>query len=176
MASSTSPTASAGYDRLAELKAFDDTQAGVKGLVDAGVATVPRIFHHPPDPHPTNHEATYSSIPVIDLLASGAARAELVAQVKAAAETAGFFQVVNHGVPEATMSEMLAALRSFNEQPAEAKRPYYTRDTRRRVRFSSNYDLFQAPAASWRDTLFIEVAPAGPSPEEIPPPCRYRFE
>ena len=34
------------YDRLRELKAFDDTKAGVKGLVDAGVAAIPAIFHH----------------------------------------------------------------------------------------------------------------------------------
>lgn len=80
--------------------------------------------------------------------------------------------MVNHGVPEASMSEMLAAVRRFNEEPAEAKRPYYTRDVARRVRFSSNYDLFQSPAASWRDTLFIKMAPNGPSPEEIPPACR----
>jgi 2,4-dihydroxy-1,4-benzoxazin-3-one-glucoside dioxygenase len=166
--------ASAGYDRLAEVKAFDDTKAGVKGLVDAGVTAVPRIFHHPPDPHhappPPSRGDHLGSIPVIDLLA---ARAELVKQVKAAAETAGFFQVVNHGVPEAAMSEMLSGVRRFNEEPLESKKPYYTRDTGRRVRFSSNYDLFQSPAASWRDTLFLEMSsPAGPLPEEVPPACR----
>lgn len=32
------------YDRLSELKAFDDSKAGVKGLVDAGVTTIPAIF------------------------------------------------------------------------------------------------------------------------------------
>ncbi|KAJ6356207.1 hypothetical protein OIU78_004338 [Salix suchowensis] len=32
------------YDRQSELKAFDDTKAGVKGLVDAGVTKIPRIF------------------------------------------------------------------------------------------------------------------------------------
>ncbi|XVF42349.1 hypothetical protein PTKIN_Ptkin01aG0354600 [Pterospermum kingtungense] len=37
------------YDRAKELKAFDDTKAGVKGLVDAGVVTVPRIFLMPPE-------------------------------------------------------------------------------------------------------------------------------
>ena len=36
------------YDRLSELKAFDDTKAGGKGLVDAGVTTVPAIFRTPP--------------------------------------------------------------------------------------------------------------------------------
>ncbi|KAF7018760.1 hypothetical protein CFC21_032014 [Triticum aestivum] len=34
-------------DRLHALKAFDDTKAGVKGLVDAGITTIPSIFHHP---------------------------------------------------------------------------------------------------------------------------------
>ena len=29
------------YNRASELKAFDDSKAGVKGLVDSGVSTVP---------------------------------------------------------------------------------------------------------------------------------------
>ncbi|KAI3892384.1 hypothetical protein MKX03_012602, partial [Papaver bracteatum] len=36
-------------DRVAELKAFDETKAGVKGIVDAGVVRVPRIFVRLPD-------------------------------------------------------------------------------------------------------------------------------
>uniref|UniRef100_A0A8R7Q7I9 Fe2OG dioxygenase domain-containing protein n=2 Tax=Triticum urartu TaxID=4572 RepID=A0A8R7Q7I9_TRIUA len=70
------------------------------------------------------------------------------------------------------MSEVLAAVRRFNEEPAEARAPYYTRDHRRRVRFNSNFDLFQSPAANWRDTLLLEMAPEPPSPEQIPPACR----
>ncbi|KAK9107588.1 hypothetical protein Syun_023599 [Stephania yunnanensis] len=34
-------------ERREELKAFDDTKAGVKGLVDAGVTKIPRIFINP---------------------------------------------------------------------------------------------------------------------------------
>jgi 2,4-dihydroxy-1,4-benzoxazin-3-one-glucoside dioxygenase len=37
------------YDRRRELQAFDDTRAGVKGLLDAGATSIPAIFHHPPD-------------------------------------------------------------------------------------------------------------------------------
>ncbi|KAG5515606.1 hypothetical protein RHGRI_036597 [Rhododendron griersonianum] len=37
------------YNREEELKAFDDSKAGVKGLIDAGVAKVPKIFIRPPD-------------------------------------------------------------------------------------------------------------------------------
>ncbi|KAL5198437.1 hypothetical protein ABZP36_001949 [Zizania latifolia] len=41
-------------------------------------------------------------------------------------------------------------------------------DRARRVRFNSNFDLFQSPAAKRRDTLFLEMAPEGLAPEEIP--------
>ena len=85
-------------DRLTQLKAFDDTKAGVKGLVDAGVTTIPAIFRgHLLQEGPKVSSSSSSSstslsiIPVIDLSAADAvAREEVVAQVKAAAETVGF--------------------------------------------------------------------------------------
>ncbi|VAI44777.1 unnamed protein product [Triticum turgidum subsp. durum] len=169
------PPMASACDRLRYLKAFDDTKAGVKGLIDAGITTVPAIFRHPPDTLARAHDEDRFAIPVIDLAGVTTApsrRAELVAEVKAAAETVGFFQVVNHGVPGPVMSEMLAALRSFNEEPAEARRPYYSRDGQSRVRYHSNFDLFRSPAANWRDTLYLDMAPTGPSPGEIPAACR----
>ncbi|CAL5005926.1 unnamed protein product [Urochloa decumbens] len=157
----------AGSDRLSQLKAFDDTKAGVKGLVDAGITAVPPIFHHPPDPHAAA-PAGAVTIPVVDLAHDD--RAGLVAQVRAAAESIGFFHVVNHGVPGELLAETLASVRRFHEAPAEARRPYYTRDpSARRVRYQSNFDLFQSPAANWRDTLYLELPAVA---EEIPPPCR----
>ncbi|TVU12114.1 hypothetical protein EJB05_45741, partial [Eragrostis curvula] len=169
--------ASNGEDRQRELQAFDDTKAGVKGLVDAGITAIPSIFLHPPDsldvissPSSTTKDAVSVSIPVIDLLA--APREEVVARVKAAAETAGFFQLVNHGVAGEVMAGMLAAVRRFSEEPAEAKRPYYTRDYARKVRFNSNFDLFQSRAANWRDTILCNLAPEPPRPEELPEALR----
>ncbi|XP_025806386.1 DIBOA-glucoside dioxygenase BX6-like [Panicum hallii] len=173
--STTTEEAAGAYDRLSELKAFDDTKAGVKGLVDAGVTAVPAIFRH----HHLQQQVSSSSsggavsIPVIDLSSSDArARAEVVAQVKAAASEVGFFQLVNHGVTGELLSETLASVRRFHEAPAGAKRPYYTRDPGRRLRFNSNFDLFQSPAANWRDTLFCAAAPDPPPPEELPPAVR----
>ncbi|OEL33579.1 1-aminocyclopropane-1-carboxylate oxidase-like protein 3, partial [Dichanthelium oligosanthes] len=66
----------------------------------------------------------------------------------------------------------LASVRRFHEAPAGAKRPYYTRDPRCGVRFSSNFDLFQSPAANWRDTLSCSAAPAPPCREELPAEVR----
>uniref|UniRef100_A0A0E0HQN7 Fe2OG dioxygenase domain-containing protein n=1 Tax=Oryza nivara TaxID=4536 RepID=A0A0E0HQN7_ORYNI len=166
-----------GTDRLRDLHAFDDTKAGVKGLVDAGVTTVPYFFRHHPDPLPVAAPSeAASAIPLIDLAKADVDRGRVVAEVRAAAETVGFFQVVNHGVAGELMEEMLAAVRRFNEEPLEAKVPYYTRDVASKVRFSSNFDLFRSPAANWRDTMFVEMFPEVPSPEEIPPPCRGVLE
>lgn len=161
-----------GYDRLRELKAFDDTKAGVKGLVDSGITAVPSIFHDPDaasvEPGLSNppHDIAGSRVPVIDLTTE---RSNLIALVKSAAESVGFFQIINHGVPAKLLAETLASTRSFHEEPAEAKAPYYTRDQARRVRYLSNFHLYTSPAANWRDTLFIAInAPE----EEIPPACR----
>ncbi|KAF6998605.1 hypothetical protein CFC21_014713, partial [Triticum aestivum] len=162
--------ASADHLRALDLKAFDDTRAGVKGLADAAVTALPSIFHHPaeslPDAAPQTHRFT---VPVIDLSAAVTTRAAVVAQVKEAAETVGFFQVVGHGVPEAATAAMLAAARGFFEEPVDAKAPFYTRDLGRRVRYQSNLNLFKSRAANWRDTLFMELPAA---PEEIPAACR----
>ncbi|KAH1250559.1 1-aminocyclopropane-1-carboxylate oxidase 1 [Glycine max] len=56
-------------DRLRELKAFDDSKAGVKGLVDEGVTKIPTLFHHPRDEFVKASTLGYTKhiIPVVDL-------------------------------------------------------------------------------------------------------------
>ncbi|KAK2400131.1 1-aminocyclopropane-1-carboxylate oxidase protein [Trifolium repens] len=54
--------------RIKELKAFDETKLGVKGLVDAGITKIPKIFHHPHDKTKKSSNTTIDyTIPVIDL-------------------------------------------------------------------------------------------------------------
>ncbi|KAH0467007.1 hypothetical protein IEQ34_004245 [Dendrobium chrysotoxum] len=164
----------ATYDRKSEIKAFDDTKAGVKGLVDAGVTEIPRFFHHPPDakdgPDPTS--VPRPEIPVIDL-GDTAGRESVAELVRRASETFGFFQVLNHGVPQAVIDEMLQGVRRFNEQDLKVKMRYYTRDQSKTVLFNSNFDLYESPVANWRDTLFCVVAPEpAAKPEELPEACR----
>ncbi|KAL4317580.1 hypothetical protein AHAS_Ahas15G0399300 [Arachis hypogaea] len=47
------------YDRNKELKLLDETKAGVKGLVDAGLTKLPKIFVH--DTHKVNISSSSSS-------------------------------------------------------------------------------------------------------------------
>ncbi|KAK3043442.1 hypothetical protein RJ639_002021 [Escallonia herrerae] len=129
------PLFSSSYDRASELQAFDDTKAGVKGLVDAGVQKIPQIFVRPPEILDGVKPDTGGSefrVPVVDL-GDQTHHREVVEEVRRASETCGFFQVVNHGIPVGVMEEMLQGLRRFYGQDAEVKKQYYTRDVTRKV-------------------------------------------
>ncbi|KAI3973033.1 hypothetical protein MKX01_019691 [Papaver californicum] len=168
------------YDRLKELKAFDETKVGVRGLVDAGIKKIPRIFISPSadDNDMKKNLDSYSesskefSIPVIDLgdikKGDDHHRKMIIDQIINSCENFGFFQVVNHSVPKNLMDEMLEKVRMFHEQPAEVRASFYTRNKAVKSSYLSNFDLFQAPTTNWRDTYYCRMAPTPPKPEEIP--------
>ncbi|KAL8140033.1 hypothetical protein V2J09_006054 [Rumex salicifolius] len=159
--------------RAEELKAFDDTKAGVKGLVDSGVNYVPGIFIHP------NAAAESSSgepmIPVIDLAGAlgddPVQRVRVVGKVCEAAETHGFFQVVNHGIAVEVLEDMIGGARGFFEQDLEEKKKYFSRDYKRSFVYNSNFDLYISAAACWRDSLSCVMTPT-PNVDDIPAVCR----
>jgi len=169
------------YDRLKELKAFEETKAGVKGLIDSGITKIPKIFVMPPEeiantaPISGELSSTQFNIPVIDLNDIVEKRADVVSVIRQAAGTAGFFQVVNHGIPVKLLEEMMAAVREFHELPQEMKAEYFTRDGHKtnRVVYRSNFDLYQSKFANWRDTLSCVMGPDPLDPQELPPVCRY---
>ncbi|KAK4706762.1 hypothetical protein R3W88_033671 [Solanum pinnatisectum] len=105
------------YDKMSELKAFDDTKAGVKGLVDAGITKIPQIFIVPPINSTNSLDTceTHFIFPVIDLESIDEMdlikHKEIVDKVRDALETWGFFQVVNHGIPIFVLDEMLRGVR-----------------------------------------------------------------
>ncbi|KAJ0093991.1 hypothetical protein Patl1_25172 [Pistacia atlantica] len=166
------------YDRASELKAFDDTKAGVKGLVDAGIDKIPRIFYHPHDNFNGNSKVSGEdqfSFPIIDLEGldkDPVIRKRIVERVRNASEEWGFFQVINHGIPGSALKEMMDGIRKFHEQDTEVKKEYYTRDMTKRVVYNSNFDLYSGPSTNWRDTISCIMAPHPSNPEELPAACR----
>lgn len=174
MANLTGPELVDGYNRATELKAFDETKTGVKGLVDSGVSELPRMFIQPSDVHRT---ASFSDLkfPIVDL--KGVAedrirRTQIVEEIRNASEKWGFFEIVNHGIPTNVLEEMMAGVKRFYEQDDEVKKNWYTRDTTKKVVYNSNFDLFTAPASNWRDTFYCLMAPNPLKPEELPQVCR----
>lgn len=160
-------------DRAQEAIAFDQSKTGVKGLIDSGVAKLPSIFIQPPGsrPDPSDVCTEELQVPVISL--EGRRRAEVVAEIREAAETWGFFQVVNHGVPLSAMSGLLEGIRRFHEQPGEVKKEFYSRDNK--VKYYSTSALHVNQTAHWRDTLAIDFDKAITDPLSLPLACRYIY-
>ena len=70
-------------------------------------------------------QADFSAIPVISIAALQSGRAadidEVAAEIASACESAGFFYVVDHGVPAATVEDVFDAARWFFAQPQSAR-------------------------------------------------------
>ncbi|KAM7485198.1 hypothetical protein LguiA_001207 [Lonicera macranthoides] len=163
--------------RHKELKAFDDTKTGVKGLVDTGIVSIPRIFVRPPEDlsEDLNNNRTtslLSQLPIIDLngIERADRRKEIVKELCDASEHWGFFQVVNHEIPLSLTEKMIAGVREFHEQESEVKKEYYSRDrANKKVVFSTSNDLYYARSAAWRDTLAISLRTSEHlDPNELP--------
>ena len=164
------------YDRETEVKAFDDSKAGVKGLVDAGLTKVPLMFIHPPDNTKSDTAVSEFRAPLIDLAGvHDNRRPKIIDQVREACENLGFFMAVNHGIPASVLEDMIDGIRRFHEQDAQMKKEFYSREFAEKVSFLSNFNLFRSPAATWRDSLCWPVAPNPPNPTEFPAVCRYPY-
>ncbi|OUZ99384.1 Oxoglutarate/iron-dependent dioxygenase [Macleaya cordata] len=170
-----------GYDRSKEVKDFDDSKIGVKGLVDSGITSIPRFFVHPPESLPSISGPTTQSpishddhrIPIVDLSSVNSdCRSIIVDQINEASRTWGFFQIINHDISLDVIDRTISSIKAFNEQPTEIKSKYYTRDMERGVGFASNFDLFRSKAASWRDSLQLRMGPTPPDFDLIPEICR----
>lgn len=140
------------YEREKQMKQFEETKAGVKGLVDSGESKLPTIFIHSHSPE-EDHRLLVQ-IPVIDLSGLTERKETVVNGIKEAAEKWGFFQIINHGIPLNVMEDTLEAGRRFHEQPQEAKKDFYSRDYSRKAIFYSNMELrADIDHMDWRDTL-----------------------
>ncbi|KAL7105443.1 hypothetical protein ACP275_07G044800 [Erythranthe tilingii] len=168
------------YDRIKYLKAFDETKAGVKGLIDSGIRNIPRIFIRPSDELAADQKYSNNTqlhIPVIDLSGIGEEdddkHKKIVAEVKRASKDWGFFQLVNHGISEKVLEGMMDGIKRFHEEDADVKLGFHSRDLMKKVRYSSNVDLYRSSAANWRDSLTVSLPNFDPiEPLDLPQICR----
>ncbi|XP_030533891.1 1-aminocyclopropane-1-carboxylate oxidase homolog 6-like isoform X1 [Rhodamnia argentea] len=163
------------FDRMKELKDFDDMRTGVKGLVDAGITKIPNIFVRPAN-ELADDKIDFSlrdvHLPVVDLsqIQSPEKRKAVVDEVKAASSEWGFFRLVNHGVPHGLMEDILEAIREFHEGDPEEKKRLYSRDTARNLVYYSNYSFYHARSLSRRDSFAVMSNMSDPL--ELPATCR----
>ncbi|KAF2305609.1 hypothetical protein GH714_007025 [Hevea brasiliensis] len=138
------------YNRLDEVKQFDDSKIGVKGLVDSGLTSLPRMFIHPKGALSDLKSVARTEskvIPTIDLSGVDSdRRPAIVEQVSNACRKLGFFQIMNHGLPLDVMNRTIAAVKGFHELPTEVKKQW--------------------------DTIQVKLGPVPAEAEEIPEMCR----
>ncbi|XP_068658173.1 1-aminocyclopropane-1-carboxylate oxidase homolog 4-like [Aristolochia californica] len=163
-------------NRAKEVKEFDDSKIGVKGLVDSGIITIPRFFIHPPENLTgiRSHHPEAIQIPTIDLSDHNSipARSHIVQQIRDAASQFGFFHIVNHGIPVSIMDATISAVKAFHELGTEEKKSHYDRSGEGGVYYATNYDLFISRVATWRDTLEVQTAPVPPDWKRVPAICQ----
>ncbi|CAM6008951.1 unnamed protein product [Sphagnum balticum] len=100
-----------------------------------------------------------NSVAVIDLSdllhQDSERRTSVVANIRFALEEWGFFQVVNHGVPEALMDEILRVYKLFFELPLEEKIKYYTTDPDPTFKFGVGRITPSPSVQSWKDFAIL---------------------
>ncbi|XP_013647174.2 probable 2-oxoacid dependent dioxygenase [Brassica napus] len=163
-------------NRAGDVRAFDEMKIGVKGLVDAGIKKIPLIFHNPQATVTNPKPPSTLTIPTIDMgggvFESTVTRKEVTEKVKDAMEKFGFFQAINHGIPLEVMEKMKDGIRAFHAQDPEARKRFYSREKTKAIKYNSNSDLYDSPAASWRDTLSCFMFPDVPKTDDLPDICR----
>ncbi|KAK1420042.1 hypothetical protein QVD17_21338 [Tagetes erecta] len=127
---------------------------GVKGLVDSGLTQVPARYIQPPH-HRINKEHVAGSLEnmTIDLSELDGPNHEQVAKAIAhAAETLGFFQVVNHGVPVELLESLKVAAHKFFAQPPEKKAMYLKGvSPSPMVKYGTSFVPEKENALEWKD-------------------------
>ncbi|CAN6344712.1 unnamed protein product [Urochloa humidicola] len=99
------------------------------------------------------------SLPVIDM---SLARDEVRRAILDAGKEYGFFQVVNHGIPEQVMWDMEAVCHEFFQLPAAEKAEFYSEDKTKPNRLFSGSVFETLGEKYWRDCLrLIYPLPSG---------------
>ncbi|KAF5190096.1 Dmr6-like oxygenase [Thalictrum thalictroides] len=120
---------------------------------------LPESYILPPEKRPNNIAAKHKTIPVIDLGQVGKDREALVEEILKASEEFGFFQVINHGLSDKIIKDMLDVGTEFFDMPVEDKMLMYSEDPRQVCRLYSSINYDDEETHFWRDTLRHPVHP-----------------
>eukprot|EP00253_Pinus_taeda_P031080 PITA_31080 len=118
---------------------------------------LPQHYVRPPTERPWLDEVviSFDSIPLVDLqgLLCDSTRADVIQQIGRACAGYGFFQIINHGIPDAVSSRMLRVAVEFFTMPVEDRMEYYSDDPFSKTRLSTSFNIHKEEVFNWRDYL-----------------------
>ncbi|KAI4323186.1 hypothetical protein L6164_022813 [Bauhinia variegata] len=128
---------------------------GVKGMVDSGLKDVPERYIQPPQERINKLDSRPHEVPPIDMSKlNGPQHGQVVGDIVRAAETLGFFQVVNHGVPVELLESLKDAAHTFFSQLPEKKAAYRKRvSPSHNVKYGTSFVPEKEKALEWKDYI-----------------------
>ncbi|KAL4310711.1 hypothetical protein GQ457_01G003040 [Hibiscus cannabinus] len=147
---------------------------GVKGIVDSGLSTVPPAYIQPPAEQIDKKNASICDMPPIDLSKLGGPdHDEVVNQIVGAAETLGFFQVINHGVPVELLDSLKQTAHNFFGLPAERKAVYRKEvSPSPLVNYGTSFLPEKERALEWKDYISMTYTNDIEALQQWPVECR----
>ena len=147
---------------------------GVKGMVDLGLSKVPQAYLQPPKERIEKANARKHGQPPIDLSRlDGPDHDEVANEIVRAAETLGFFQVVNHGVPIELLESLKDAAHTFFGQPPERK-AFYRKEVSPTplMRYGTSFAPEKESVLEWKDYISMVYTNDTEALEHWPIECR----
>ncbi|XP_073156998.1 probable 2-oxoglutarate-dependent dioxygenase SLC1 [Henckelia pumila] len=143
-------------------------QKGVKNLYENGIEHVPRKYILPVSERPNVTNCDKSTEPDIDLQLpvidfaelQGCNRSQVLKSLAYACQNYGFFQLVNHGIPDEIISNMVNVSRRFFELPLAEREKYMSADTSSPVRYGTSFNQANDGVFCWRDFLKLVCHPS----------------
>ncbi|WCJ34418.1 2-oxoglutarate (2OG) and Fe(II)-dependent oxygenase superfamily protein [Euphorbia peplus] len=141
-------------------------QKGVKQLRDKGLKKIPRKYILPIQERPNSFQEISGKdkqnleLPIIDFAElQGSNRNQVLKSLSDACQQYGFFQVINHGIPNDVISGMIDASKRFFELPLEERSKYMSSDMTALVRYGTSFNQNKDKVFCWRDFLKLMSHP-----------------
>jgi feruloyl-CoA ortho-hydroxylase len=129
---------------------------GIKGLVDSCLLEVPKMYIQPIHERINKKESKTCDMPPIDLSKlNGKEHEKVVNEIVSAAETLGFFQVVNHCVPLELLESLKDSAHTFFNMPAEKKVAYRQNS---KMKYGTSFAPEKENVLEWKDYIIMEYS------------------
>ena len=147
---------------------------GVKGMVDLGLTTVPAQYIQPEQERIDKQTARVCTLPPIDLSKLGGSEHDgVVEEITRAAETLGFFQVVNHEVPIELLEKLKDTAHSFFGQVPEKKAVYRKgASPSPLVKYGTSFVPEKEKALEWKDYISMTYTNDAEALQSWPKECK----